>query len=133
MLICDQAIREEGTGKVSLIGIFEHINVPALPAAHAGFSVYVKVIDAQGEYDLSLDLVRLEDLMVIGHGEVRAVVADRLVPTEFLFNLGGLLFERAGDYEFRLSANGRHLAGKNFRVILLNQPQAGQGGPPPHG
>jgi hypothetical protein len=133
MLICDQAIREEGSGKVSLIGIFEHINVAAVPAGHPGLSVYVKVTDAQGAYDLGLDLVRLEDLMVIGHGEVHAVVADRLVPHEFLFNLAWLLFERAGDYEFRLSANGRHLASKGFRVILLNQPQVGQGGPPPHG
>ncbi len=134
MLICDHAIREEGSGKISLIGIFEQIHVPSLPAGHASLSVYAKVTDAQGEYDLSLDLVRLEDLMVIGHGEAHATVANRLAPMEFLFNLAWLLFERAGEYEFRLSANGRYVASKSFRVILSNQPQVGQGGaPPPHG
>jgi hypothetical protein len=133
MLICDHAIREEGSGKISLIGIFEQINAASVPVPHPALSVYAKVTDAQGEYDLSLDLVRLEDLMVIGHGEAHATVADRLVPTELLFNLAWLLFERAGEYEFRLSANGRYVASKSFRVILWDQPQVGQGGPPPHG
>ena len=121
MLICDQAIREEGTGKVSLIGIFEKIQADKFPMAHLGLAVYAKVTDALGDYDVSLDLVRLDDLQLLGQGQAHATVADRLTPAEFVFHLGFLEFERPGRYEFRLSANGQHVAGKTFDVILLEQ------------
>ena len=122
MLICDQAIREERTGKVSLIGIFDNILTTNFPMAHPGCAVYVKVTDAFGDYDLSLDLVRLDDLQMLGQGKVQAKVADRLSTAEWVFNLNMLVFERPGRYEFRLSANGQHVASKTFDVIRWNQP-----------
>jgi hypothetical protein len=121
MLICDQAIREEVTGKVSLIGIFEKIQSANFPMAHLGLAVYAKVTDALGEYDLRLDLVRLDDLQLLGQGKALATVTDRLSPAEFVFNLGFLGFERPGRYEFRLSANGQHVASKTFDVIMLEK------------
>jgi hypothetical protein len=121
MLICDQAIREEGTGKVSLIGIFENIHGANFPMAHLGLAVYAKVTDALGEYDVSLDLVRLDDFQLLGQGKAHATVTDRLSPAEFIFHLGFLGFERPGRYEFRLSANGQHVASKTFDVILLKE------------
>lgn len=128
MLICDQAIREEGTGKVSLIGIFENIRGANFPMAHTGLAVYIKVTDALGEYDLRLDLVRLDDLQLLGQGQVHATVTDRLSPAEWVFNLSVLVFERSGRYEFRLSANGQHMASKTFDVILPNEAPAAEGG-----
>lgn len=119
MLICDHAIREEETFKVSLIGIFEKVWAPVFPMAHSTLSVYVKVGDAYGDYNLVLELIRLEDMMVVGRGEAKASVVDRLEPVEWLFNLGWLVFERAGTYEFRLTANGRHLESKSFTVVQL--------------
>jgi len=52
MLICDNAIREEGTGKVSLIGIFEQVRSDTFPFGLFSLAVYVKVTDAQGDYNL---------------------------------------------------------------------------------
>lgn len=128
MLICDQAIREEGTGKVSLIGIFENIQGANFPMAHTGLAVYIKVTDAHGEYDLSLDLVRLDDLQLLGQGKVHATADDRLSPAEWVFRLGVLGFERPGRYEFRLSANGQHVASKTFDVILSSHASSADGG-----
>jgi hypothetical protein len=122
MLICDQALREEGSGKVSLIGIFENINASAIPFLHPSLAVYVQVTDAYGEYDLVLDLVRLDDMLVVGSGQGRALISDRLQPAEIVFHLQLLQFEKAGAYEFRLSSNKRFLARKSFRVLKLDQP-----------
>ena len=58
MLICDMAIREEGTGKVSLIGIFENVSATVFPARHPLLCVYCKLTDAQGDYAFRLELVR---------------------------------------------------------------------------
>jgi hypothetical protein len=131
MVICDQAIREEGTGKISLIGIFENIHAGFFPIRHPSMAVYVQISDAQGEYDLRLELVRLDDMMTIGRGQGRASIGNRLQPSDILFNLLLLEFQRPGVYEFRLFANSRHLASKSFRVIKFEQ-AAGEAAGGPH-
>jgi hypothetical protein len=117
MLVCDQVIREQGTNKVSLIGVFDRITAPTLPAMHWSLAVYVTVLDAEGDYDLRLELVRVRDDMAVGRGEARVAVPDRFQPSEWIFNLQHLVFQEAGRYEFRLWANGRHVASKTFSVI----------------
>ena len=39
--VCDSAMVEEGTGKLSIIGIFENINAQSFPVMHATMSVVV--------------------------------------------------------------------------------------------
>ena len=119
MLICDLAIKEEGTGKHSLIGIFENISARQFPARHGRLCVYAKITDAQGDYSIRLELIRLEDFAVVGEGQVSVTVEDRMAATELVFNLGGLVFERAGRYEFRLRANGLSVGAKSFNVVQL--------------
>lgn len=41
MLLCDHTIREQGTGKVSLIGAFENISAAHFPLVHRAPSVYL--------------------------------------------------------------------------------------------
>ena len=106
MLVADVAIREEGTGKVSLIGIFDQIRAGTFPMSHGQLVVYARMTDAEGHYEFRLQLVRLEDDLAAG---------------EVIFQLGGLRFERAGRYEFRLHANGRYVGGCPFAVIQVNE------------
>jgi len=117
ILICDQAIREEGTGKVSLIGIFENIGARQFPSKHGLLCVYAKLTDAEGQYDVRLELIRLEDLMTIGQGHLTMSVEDRMAPIELVFQLGGLVFGRPGRYEFRLYANDKSVGSKTFNVV----------------
>ncbi len=63
MLLCDHTIREHGTGKVSLIGIFENISAARFPVVHRSLSVYAKLVDAEGEYTIRLELLRLDDIL----------------------------------------------------------------------
>src|SRR5438445_6792777 len=105
MLICDTTIREEGSGKVSLIGIFANVRTLKLPALHPRLCVYVNIGDAQGHYDLRLEMMRARDMRVIGRGGTGVTVADRMQPAEIVFELEGLVFEEPGRYEFNLYAN----------------------------
>lgn len=107
MLICELAIREEGTGRLTLIRIFDTIRLPRFPGRQPAFCVYAKVTDAQGDYSISLELVRLEDLQTIGLGAFLATIHDRLTSVECVFHLDSLTFERPGRYEFRLLADER--------------------------
>jgi hypothetical protein len=117
MLLCDHTIREHGTGKVSLIGIFENISAARFPVVHRSLSVYAKLVDAEGEYTIRLELLRLEDGHVVAQGTLRATFADRMTPAELIFALENLGLDRPGRYEFRLHANERFVAGKSFVVV----------------
>jgi hypothetical protein len=121
MLICDNAIREEGTGKVSLIGIFASIGSLQFPVLHQSLCVYVNIGDAQGRYHLRLEMLRTDEMKVIGRGEVEATVADRMKPTEIVIELNGLLFDRPGRYEFVLYANDNLVGRKSFDVVELKE------------
>ena len=117
MLLCDLTIREHGTGKMSLIGIFENISAARFPVVHRALTVYAKLADAEGEYGIRLELIRLDDNHTVAQGNLRAAFADRMTPGELTVNLENLGFERPGRYEFRLYADERFVAGKTFTVI----------------
>lgn len=123
MLICDLALQEQVTGKTSLVGIFETVSAYQFPARHGFLSVYVKLTDVQGEYHLRLELVRLEELKVVGQGQIRATFADRMVPAELVFQIGDIVFEGEGRYEFRLYANGRWVGSKSLNVRQALEPR----------
>jgi len=117
MLLCDLTIREHGTGKLSLIGIFENISAARFPVVHRALTVYAKLADAEGDYAIRLELLRLDDSHMVAQGTLRASFADRMTPGELTVNLENLGFERAGRYEFRLYADDRFVASKSFTVI----------------
>ena len=123
MLICDLALQEQVTGKTSLVGIFETVSAYQFPARHGFLSVYVKLTDVQGEYHLRLELVRLEELKVVGQGQIRATFADRMVHAELVFQIGDIVFEGEGRYEFRLYANGRWVGSKSLNVRQALEPR----------
>ena len=53
--VCDSAMVEEGTGKISIIGIFENINSQNFPAVHPAMSVVVGLENKNpGVYDVEL-------------------------------------------------------------------------------
>ncbi len=118
MLICDYVITEQGTNKKSLIGIFENINVARFPCVHHSLSVYVKMTEGQGNYRFRLELVDLKSDKVIGGGDLPNPIEmnNPLRAYELVFNLKGLKFMHAGDYEFRLFANDRIFGQKTFVV-----------------
>ena len=117
MLICDHTIREEGTRKVSVIGIFGAIHSARFPAVHSSLSVYVNLGDALGAYRLRLELLHADTMQKIGSGEAELRVHDLMLPAEFVFELQRLVFDRAGRYQFDLYANDEHIGSKSFRVV----------------
>ena len=122
MLLCDQAIRDAETNRVSLVGIFDEIRGEEFPFAWARpTTVYARVTDAEGHYQIRLELVRLEDEVSVGRLDVEMTVGDRMGYGELIFNLDRLIFERPGRYEFRLFAADRYIGGVVFTVIQIEE------------
>jgi len=130
MLICDYVITERGTNKKSLIGVFENIGAVQFPCTHHSLSVYIKLTDAQGNYRFRLELVDLKTDTVTGKSDMPEAIQipNPLITHELVFNLRGLRFPRAGEYEFRIFANDRIFGQKSFIVNEI-KPDASQQGP----
>lgn len=123
MLICDQALIEEATAKSTLVGVFETISAFQFPARHGPLCVYAKLTDAEGQYRIRLDLVRLEDLSTIGQGQFSATFGNRMSSAELVFQIYGLTFSEPGRYEFRLYANNRWMGSKALNVVRAPEPK----------
>lgn len=120
MLVCDQAIREAGTNKVTLVGILERISSSVVPFDWMrGITVYARLTDAQGVYNMRIELVRLEDEQAVGRGDFRVTLENPRRAHEITMEVGELRFERPGRYEFRLFADDRYLGGVILDVVHL--------------
>lgn len=121
MLVCDQIISEQGTGKKSLIGIFETLFSLGFPAP-ARLAVYAKLVDAQGRYRFQIRLVNLKDEKAVADLSFEGNITDPLSSAELGVNMANIMLPEPGRYEFQLYANDIYLHRVTMNVV--------QGGPP---
>lgn len=122
MLMCDDIITEEKTGKNTLVGIFSKIYGPEFPLVYFPISLYVQLTDAEGEYTFKLQLANLQMDQVIAELTVpKLTMVDRLVPKELVFKkLPPVRFETPGKYELVLYANDQVFAQASFLVEKIS-------------
>jgi Family of unknown function (DUF6941) len=124
-VLCDHALVGQD-GKLSVIGIFDHIGVLQLPAQHPRFFV-VAVLqgDAPGE--------SVEMELVAPSGSVLMHEAITIDPDTIAQGNGNLIaevtmlpLEHTGRYEFRMLAEGEVLGIIPLNVSLVNANQPPQ-------
>jgi hypothetical protein len=123
MLVCDHVITEMGTGKKSLIGVFENINSLAFPT-QINLGIYAKLVDADGDYDILIRLVNLKDESRVADIKADAKGIKRDAAAELMVNLAGIVLPEPGRYEFQLFANQAFLHRVTMNAVVLS------GGPP---
>ena len=107
MVICDQVITDRETGKKSLIGIFDTFVQPRFPA-EIQTTIFARITDAEGDYDIKVELANLDDDVLIGEGGGTISVKDRIELHDLTFKFP-FTFKNPGNYEFRLYANRAYL------------------------
>ena len=117
LLVCDMAISDAETGKTTLVGIFETIHAPRFPAMVPWLVLYTKVSDVEGTIEFDGELIRLVDGRRVGTFRKAVTIASRVEAGEAVFKMPGLVFERPGRYEFRLSTGNRLVGIKSFQVV----------------
>ena len=103
-LICDAAVEEPHSKKKSLIGIFQQIFVSTFPTVREA-TLYFKIADAFGYYDIELKFVNADTNSVLTRGTGSMVVDDRLESPDFLIPLSRLPIKQPGRYELQIWAN----------------------------
>jgi hypothetical protein len=103
-LVCDVAVPDPSTGKHNLIGIFDRINVGRFPAGRR-MSVYIKLTDAEGHYDLEINFVQIATGNVLAGAKGTLDVPNRLASVDTSIAFPKLALPAAGRYEFQVRAN----------------------------
>ena len=125
MLLCDQIINEAGTNKKSLIGVFDNFASMAFPVLFQRLAVYVKLADAEGDYQFKLRLVNLKDESLIAEIGIQAKIADRTQHSELALNFGNIPIPEEGKYEFQLYAGDEYLHRITMQAVKAQLPQGG--------
>ena len=108
ILLCDNAITEAGSGKKTLVGIFDRILSKSVPAQHGPFWVYAKMSDMQGSNRIRIEIIHLKTekkiaSLILETNDIPESM--RLQQFEWAIPLPRMTFPLEGEYEFQIIAN----------------------------
>lgn len=123
VVVCDMAIRDALTNKVSLIGLFSTIRATSFPSTHSLMTIYVALTGGHGTQDIEIRLVRAEDEQPVMSMIGGIDFVDPLQVYELILEWRGVQFERQGDYLIEVCSppNPVALARRKFTVMQLGQ------------
>lgn len=107
IVLCDYVILEQGTGKKTLVGVFDDMWSPSEPVnQRIGF--FARMTDLEGKYVFVIKVVRIaaegEIVVSAGNIQMEQPVTDRLMKLDLALNLP-VVFPNFGMYEFQVFAN----------------------------
>ena len=115
MVICDQIIREEGTKKLSLVGLFNRIQAKKFPCVHSKLHVYLAITDYIGETNCELIFSDSDGREIVKlAGPIK--FPDRLSVIEMNFGMNNIPLPQSGMYHFDFKINGILLGHRKFKV-----------------
>jgi len=119
-LVCDVAVTDPNTRKNNLIGIFDRVNVGKFPTTRR-MSLYVKVTDAEGDYDTEVRYVQVGSGKVLAQAQGKLHSANRLASVELLIQFPPLPIPAEGRYEFQIRTNSVFLGATFIDAIPRRQ------------
>jgi hypothetical protein len=123
MLLCEHVHADSASGKHTLFGVFDEVQVSRFPVDLGAFAVYLNLTNLRGRYDVDLLWLRgdtEEELARLGPiGGVE--VADPLSRVELVLLGQGLAFPFPGRYVLRHTMNRRHL--QDYVIIATESPE----------
>jgi hypothetical protein len=119
--LCDAAADYQG--RLSILGIFDTIFAPNLPAVHPHCAIAVRLRlhrTEQGKHSLILHIVDHDGRMVVpelkGDFEIQLAGDTRVGMINLVLNLQGLSFNNFGEYAINLAIDSHELDSLPFWV-----------------
>jgi len=130
-ILCDAATQEAGSEKLNLLGAFDTIYAPQLPAIHPQCAVALRITFAtgdEGQHKLALNFINADGRPVMPAMEIPVIVAlpedVHFVTRNFVVNIQQLKFAEVGLYSVDILMDGRSLASIPLQVKLMPQAAA---------
>ena len=120
MVVCDQIIREEGTRKLSLLGLFNKIGSKKFPCVHPKMHIYIALTEYEGNANCELKfsdnsgkaLVRMSGPLDF---------PNKLAVVEMNFCINNIPLPTAGVYHFDFFVNGELIGHRKFEVQQIKE------------
>jgi hypothetical protein len=111
-LVCDVAVKDPTTGKISLIGIFDKVHVKQFPAQRP-VSLYAKLTEAEGAYQFQARYVYSNTGEPLAEAKGEFTAKEKLGTVELNLQYPPLPIPGEGRYDFQIWVNGQFL-GQTF-------------------
>jgi len=123
--ICDQVIRDQLTGKVSIIGCFENIPAHKFPAMHPLMAAVAELTDARSSFPVTLLLVHDdESLPPLAKAELEIESSDPLAVHTIMIQIPQVVFPEPGTYRVQLFSSSTFLLERRLNLFLIQPPEA---------
>lgn len=116
LLVCDQAFFSEPDKKLNIIGVFDTVNVPGLPAALPKMSVVAKFYMDRGNYN--------ETMAIRKNGSEIIKISNSIDKKEsgkhqIIHNLLNTIFKEAGEHIIEMSIDDNIIASTALDVKVI--------------
>ncbi len=106
----------DSSGKLNLLGVFDHLSVGHLPTQHDHIALVMRLFGSAtdaGQYQITITLSAPSGKEMLNlNGQINVAPGPRSVETGMrvphIINLNGVVFEEAGTHTFAISIDGRH-------------------------
>ena len=116
-LVCDVAAKDPTTGKISLIGIFDRVQVKQFPAKRP-VSLYAKLTEAEGQYQFQTKYVYSNTGEMLAEAKGEFTAKEKLGTVELQLQFPPLPIPGEGRYDFQIWVNGSFL-GQTFIDAMI--------------
>ena len=120
MTVCDQIIREEGTKKISLMGLFNTMHAKKFPCIHPRMHIYIALTEYTGSANCELKFSDSSGKAIVQlTGPVN--FPDKLAVVEMNFCINNLPLPKAGLYHFDFIMDGQPIGHRKFMVQQIKE------------
>ncbi|MGD0655426.1 MAG: hypothetical protein ABSA16_13875 [Thermoguttaceae bacterium] len=119
ILLCERTIIDAGTGKVSLIDLFNGFLIPEVPGHTCPFMVFLLLTEgvADHNYQITVEIHDLSDDKIVARATGEDVKwGDRLAQVNLFIPVPPLPIKHPGLYDFVVFANNQEIDRQKFGV-----------------
>ena len=116
-LVCDKVIIEADSGKRTIVGVFDQVEISEFPAVCGPIWLYISVIDCEGDYSNLIEYVQVSTQKVLAQANGTTTSANRQVCVDLVLPWPQLPLPEAGEYEFRFWMNGKFISRTRVSVV----------------
>lgn len=115
IILADNAIIEQGTGKVSIYGIFSGFFLPDFPGFTREAAAYLELVDGIGRYEVTVEIHDLQEDKVVAKASGLAVeFSERLQRRGLIIKIPPIRLEHSGKYDVVVLADAREIESQQF-------------------
>ena len=114
--LCENAIIEKDTNKLSLIGLFDNISSSNVPVIIPRFTVFTRFEDGKDQHKHNIKIIHEEsgDIVAELPGEISFGPNGK---AQYIGNFVGLPFSKFGKYKIQISIDGSQFSDTVLDII----------------